>query len=85
MKQKDVLRTNRARKFYADSEDNGNIVKLFNILITYALNHPKVCASSRAEVFLLLILQCCNESALEILEKFHEIQIFHICALNKKY
>ena len=42
MVQKDVLRTDRTHKFYAGSEENDNIVKLFNILVTYALNHPKV-------------------------------------------
>lgn len=42
MVRKDVLRTDRHHKFYAGSDDNQNIASLFNILTTYALNHPKV-------------------------------------------
>ncbi|KAK5646294.1 hypothetical protein RI129_004758 [Pyrocoelia pectoralis] len=42
MVKKDVLRTDRHHKFYAGSDDNQNIASLFNILTTYALNHPKV-------------------------------------------
>lgn len=39
---KDVLRTDRHHKFYGGSDDNQNTVSLFNILTTYALNHPSV-------------------------------------------
>ncbi|KAK6623571.1 hypothetical protein RUM43_009423 [Polyplax serrata] len=42
MVRKDVLRTDRHHKFYAGSDDNQNIASLFNILTTYALNHPSV-------------------------------------------
>lgn len=42
MVKKDVLRTDRHHKFYAGSDDNQNIASLYNILTTYALNHPKV-------------------------------------------
>nr|XP_023022018.1 TBC1 domain family member 25 isoform X1 [Leptinotarsa decemlineata]XP_023022019.1 TBC1 domain family member 25 isoform X2 [Leptinotarsa decemlineata] len=42
MVRKDVLRTDRHHPFYAGSDDNQNIASLFNILTTYALNHPKV-------------------------------------------
>ncbi|XP_023242263.1 TBC1 domain family member 25-like [Centruroides sculpturatus] len=42
MVRKDVLRTDRTHKFYAGSDDNKNVVSLFNILTTYALNHPSV-------------------------------------------
>lgn len=42
MVRKDVLRTDRHHPFYAGSDDNQNIAALFNILTTYALNHPKV-------------------------------------------
>ncbi|RZF42214.1 hypothetical protein LSTR_LSTR004363 [Laodelphax striatellus] len=42
MVRKDVLRTDRHHVFYAGSDDNKNIVSLFNILTTYALNHPAV-------------------------------------------
>nr|CAI5853565.1 unnamed protein product [Callosobruchus analis] len=42
MVRKDVLRTDRHHPFYAGSDDNQNVASLFNILTTYALNHPKV-------------------------------------------
>lgn len=42
MVKKDVLRTDRQHSFYAGKDDNQNIVSLFNILTTYALNHPSV-------------------------------------------
>lgn len=42
MVRKDVLRTDRLHPFYAGSDDNQNIASLFNILTTYALNHPTV-------------------------------------------
>ncbi|KAL1124373.1 hypothetical protein AAG570_001002 [Ranatra chinensis] len=42
MVRKDVLRTDRHHMFYAGSDDNKNIASLFNILTTYALNHPAV-------------------------------------------
>ncbi|ALC41979.1 CG8155 [Drosophila busckii] len=42
MVKKDVLRTDRLHQFYAGSDDNQNIASLFNILTTYALNHPVV-------------------------------------------
>ncbi|UYV61142.1 TBC1D25 [Cordylochernes scorpioides] len=42
MVRKDVLRTDRTHAFYAGPDDNANVVSLFNILITYALNHPSV-------------------------------------------
>ncbi|XP_068147907.1 uncharacterized protein [Drosophila tropicalis] len=42
MVKKDVLRTDRLHPFYAGSDDNQNIASLFNILTTYALNHPTV-------------------------------------------
>ncbi|XP_054285046.1 TBC1 domain family member 25-like [Macrosteles quadrilineatus] len=42
MVRKDVLRTDRHHVFYAGSDDNKNIAALFNILTTYALNHPAV-------------------------------------------
>lgn len=32
----------RTHKFYAGSDDNKNVVSLFNVLTTYALNHPSV-------------------------------------------
>lgn len=42
MVRKDVLRTDRLHPFYAGDDDNKNIASLFNILTTYALNHPSV-------------------------------------------
>ncbi|XP_039433068.1 uncharacterized protein LOC120415562 [Culex pipiens pallens] len=42
MVRKDVLRTDRLHPFYAGSDDNQNIASLFNVLTTYALNHPQV-------------------------------------------
>lgn len=42
MVRKDVLRTDRLHSFYAGNDDNQNIASLFNILTTYALNHPLV-------------------------------------------
>jgi len=46
MVKKDVLRTDRLHPFYAGSDDNQNIAALFNILTTYALNHPTVSYSN---------------------------------------
>ncbi|XP_037076236.1 LOW QUALITY PROTEIN: TBC1 domain family member 25-like [Pollicipes pollicipes] len=42
MVKKDVLRTDRHLPFFAGGDDNINVVALFNILTTYALNHPSV-------------------------------------------
>lgn len=42
MVRKDVLRTDRLHPFYAGNDENQNIASLFNILTTYALNHPAV-------------------------------------------
>lgn len=42
MVRKDVLRTDRHHPFYAGNDDNQNIGALFNVLTTYALNHPSV-------------------------------------------
>lgn len=43
MVRKDVLRTDRLHPFYAgNDDDNPNVTSLFNILTTYAINHPSV-------------------------------------------
>ncbi|KAI9575521.1 hypothetical protein GQX74_014230 [Glossina fuscipes] len=42
MVKKDVLRTDHLHPFYASNDDDQNIASLFNILTTYALNHPSV-------------------------------------------
>ncbi|OQV23928.1 TBC1 domain family member 25 [Hypsibius exemplaris] len=39
---KDVLRTDRGQKYFAGSDENRNVLALFNILTTYAMNHPSV-------------------------------------------
>ncbi|GAU93286.1 hypothetical protein RvY_05251 [Ramazzottius varieornatus] len=39
---KDVLRTDRTQKFYAGSDENKNVLALFNVLTTYAMTHPSV-------------------------------------------
>lgn len=40
MVKKDVIRTDRNHKYYKGKEDNKNTVALFDLLCTYALNHP---------------------------------------------
>ncbi|XP_071484889.1 TBC1 domain family member 25-like [Diadema antillarum] len=42
MVRKDVVRTDRLEKFYADGDENPNGKKLFNVLTTYSLAHPDV-------------------------------------------
>ncbi|XP_002159654.1 TBC1 domain family member 25 isoform X1 [Hydra vulgaris] len=42
MVQKDVLRTDRTHPFFNVPEDHPNIVSLFNILTTFALNNPEI-------------------------------------------
>ena len=42
MVQKDVLRTDRNHPFFSVPEDHPNIVSLFNILTTFALNNPEI-------------------------------------------
>ncbi|XP_078064927.1 TBC1 domain family member 25, partial [Mustelus asterias] len=39
---KDVLRTDRAHPYYAGSEDSPHLTALHDLLITYALTHPRV-------------------------------------------
>ncbi|XP_062618842.1 TBC1 domain family member 25-like, partial [Saccostrea cucullata] len=41
MVKKDVLRTDRTHKFYSGSDDNKNLISLFNVLVTFALTHPE--------------------------------------------
>lgn len=38
----DVNRTDKLEPFYAGSDDNKNVIALYNILVTYSLNHPSV-------------------------------------------
>jgi hypothetical protein len=42
MVKKDVLRTDRTHTYYAGSDDNKNVLSLFNLLVTYAVTHPDV-------------------------------------------
>ncbi|XP_050043629.1 TBC1 domain family member 25-like [Dermacentor andersoni] len=42
MVRKDVLRTDRSHPFYEGADDNANVVSLFNLLTTFALNHPSL-------------------------------------------
>ncbi|KAK4325450.1 hypothetical protein Pmani_003977 [Petrolisthes manimaculis] len=42
MVRKDVLRTDRHHPYFSGSDDNSNVQSLYNILTTYALNHPSV-------------------------------------------
>lgn len=62
MVRKDVLRTDRLHPFYAGNDDNQNIASLFNILTTYALNHPAVsyCQGMSDIASPLLGLYFCN-------------------------
>ncbi|GCB83650.1 hypothetical protein scyTo_0024488, partial [Scyliorhinus torazame] len=39
---KDVLRTDRTHPYYAGSEDSPHLMALHDLLITYALTHPRV-------------------------------------------
>lgn len=42
MIQKDVLRTDRTHPYFNVKEDHPNVVSLFNILTTFAFNHPEI-------------------------------------------
>ncbi|XP_071527319.1 TBC1 domain family member 25 isoform X2 [Panulirus ornatus] len=42
MVRKDVLRTDRHHPYFSGPDDNSNVQSLYNILTTYALNHPSV-------------------------------------------
>ncbi|XP_047496073.1 TBC1 domain family member 25-like isoform X2 [Penaeus chinensis] len=42
MVRKDVLRTDRHHTYFSGPDDNSNVQSLYNILTTYALNHPSV-------------------------------------------
>lgn len=42
MVKKDVLRTDRTHVHFEGSDDNQNVISLFNILVTYAITHPDV-------------------------------------------
>lgn len=63
MVRKDVLRTDRLHPFYAGTDDNQNIAALFNILTTYALNHPAVSyCQGMSDIASPLLVTMCDEA-----------------------
>lgn len=63
MVRKDVLRTDRHLKFYGGGDDNLNIASLFNILTTYALNHPSVSyCQGMSDLASPLLVTMCDEA-----------------------
>lgn len=63
MVRKDVLRTDRLHPFYAGTDDNQNIAALFNILTTYALNHPTVSyCQGMSDIASPLLVTMCDEA-----------------------
>ena len=60
MVKKDVLRTDRTHEHYAGDDDSGNVLALFNILVTYALTHPDVsyCQGMSDIASPILVVQC---------------------------
>lgn len=59
MVKKDVLRTDRGHKFYSGSDDNKNLISLFNVLVTFALSHPETsyCQGMSDIASILLVTQ----------------------------
>lgn len=63
MVRKDVLRTDRHHAFYAGNDDNQNIGALFNVLTTYALNHPSVSyCQGMSDMASPLLVTMCDEA-----------------------
>lgn len=63
MVRKDVLRTDRHHGFYAGNDDNQNIGALFNVLTTYALNHPSVSyCQGMSDMASPLLVTMCDEA-----------------------
>jgi TBC1 domain family member 25 len=63
MVRKDVLRTDRHHPFYAGNDDNQNIGALFNVLTTYALNHPEVSyCQGMSDMASPLLVTMCDEA-----------------------
>ncbi|CAO1346858.1 unnamed protein product [Diamesa hyperborea] len=63
MVRKDVLRTDRLHPFYSGSDDNQNIGALFNVLTTYALNHPSVSyCQGMSDIASPLLVTMCDEA-----------------------
>ncbi|KAG5676051.1 hypothetical protein PVAND_005905 [Polypedilum vanderplanki] len=62
MVRKDVLRTDRHHPFYAGNDDNQNIGALFNVLTTYALNHPSVSyCQGMSDICSPILVTMCDE------------------------
>lgn len=62
MVRKDVLRTDRHHNFYAGNDDNQNIGALFNVLTTYALNHPSVSyCQGMSDICSPILVTMCDE------------------------
>lgn len=62
MVRKDVLRTDRHHPFYAGNDDNQNIGALFNVLTTYALNHPSVSyCQGMSDICSTILVTMCDE------------------------
>lgn len=63
MVRKDVLRTDRHHPFYAGNDDNQNIGALFNVLTTYALNHPSVnYCQGMSDIASPILVTMCDEA-----------------------
>lgn len=63
MVRKDVLRTDRHHPFYAGNDDNQNVGALFNVLTTYALNHPSVSyCQGMSDMASPLLVTMCDEA-----------------------
>lgn len=63
MVRKDVLRTDRHHSFYSGNDDNQNIGALFNVLTTYALNHPSVSyCQGMSDMASPLLVTMCDEA-----------------------
>lgn len=62
MVRKDVLRTDRHHPFYAGNDDNQNVGALFNVLTTYALNHPSVSyCQGMSDICSTILVTMCDE------------------------
>lgn len=72
MVKKDVLRTDRHLPFYS-GDSNTNVTILYNVLITYALNHPMVGYCQARNTF--LISTCCQTTGTNRCPFFESIEL----------
>jgi len=65
MVKKDVIRTDRTHSYYRGKEDNKRVLSLFDLLCTYALNHPDVsyCQGMSDMASVLLVVQADEANA----------------------